>query len=91
MRGFELEARQCRVEPHRLSRTAAPGSACRVRRSGAVTLGIDLSDYFIVGRPQTVFVQVHSFVPGRFDCGVSGVETGGGLRVPASRRADACG
>src|SRR5215510_8437412 len=29
-----------------------------------ITLRIDLSYYFIVGRPQAVFVQVHLFVPG---------------------------
>jgi hypothetical protein len=44
-------------------------------------------DYVIVGRPQTVFVEVHSFVPGRFDCGVSGGGNGLGLRAPGSRRA----
>jgi hypothetical protein len=49
-----------------------------------------LGDCFIIGRLQTVFVQVHSFVPGRFDC-VSGVEKGLGLTAPGSRRADACG
>src|SRR5215475_2322514 len=29
-----------------------------------ITLRIDLSYYFIIGRPQAVFVQVHLFVPG---------------------------